>query len=403
VLHELTIAGSATSTNLKRKRSPETAPSPEKGPPTSAAIRVESVQSDSRCLSRNNDQTYNSPIKKPHVPFISRKIDDQSQDKLADQNVLDDLGVEQIDEQGGKHSVSVHHDFNDKGSLEGPLTSVRFTTPPKMDGKTLTHSPISRDKSRSKALGSESSSSPVDGSHSLKIRRTARARKATQPNATIDVFGTVNAPPLLPRRKAQGLGSARADADAFSGMSAVALRALTSSNTTRNQKYIAAKLETEVIRREGARPDSPTVKIKTTIQRREEERAEQRKERAERRARRSDDGFGFPDAEGHFPTSMSIDGESDWDLDEQGDERRTASKHQRGPGDEEDYETPEKSERLPKRSRAEGDVREEKKRVKWDHGLSTAIFVDDVHPRTRAHPDKNLIRKGCLARTAKAS
>ncbi|KAJ6630782.1 hypothetical protein B0H10DRAFT_2160172 [Mycena sp. CBHHK59/15] len=181
-------------------------------------------------------------------------------------------------------------------------------------------------------------------------------------------------------------------------MTAVALKALTSSNTTKNQKYLAAKLETEVVRKEGARPESPAVKVRTIAQREQDEKGTQRKTRAERRARRSEDGMSETEGQSEAADSSFMDCSDDT-------ESSPLRRHRRGPGDEEDYETPQLS-RATKRTRSdsgsgdEGEV--EKKRVKWDRGLSTAIFLDEVQPRTKARRDENVIKKGCLAPTAKA-
>ena len=69
------------------------------------------------------------------------------------------------------------------------------------------------------------------------VRRTTRARKTVFPAAVVPQQ------PLSGRRRAvsqqQPSGSG-----AFAGMSAVALKTLTSLNTTKNQRYVAAKLET---------------------------------------------------------------------------------------------------------------------------------------------------------------
>jgi hypothetical protein len=159
-----------------------------------------------------------------------------------------------------------------------------------------------------------------------------------------------------------------------------------------------------VIRKEGTRPDSPTVKMKTISQRQEEERERQRLERAERRARRSEDGLGLidlvQDQNDPFDSSIASIQQSPCN----GEERNTNGaihlpKHRRGPGDEEDYETPD---RPAKRSRYDEDGgMAEKKQVKWDRGLSTAIFLEEVHPRTRHRPKEDLVMKGCLAKTSK--
>jgi hypothetical protein len=175
-------------------------------------------------------------------------------------------------------------------------------------------------------------------------------------------------------------------------MSAVALKALTSSNTNRNQRYLAAKLETEVVRKEGARPESPAVKIRTIAQREQEEKGIQRKTRAERRARRSDDGLSETDEAGE--SSMYSDGADSSPL----------RRHMWGPGDEEEYESPKvnrPAKRMREGSGSDGEEEGEKKRVKWDRGLSTTIFLDEVEPRTKARPKEDMIKKGCLTPKAK--
>ena len=233
------------------------------------------------------------------------------------------------------------------------------------------------------------------------FRRTTRVQRAAQSSTGVDVFGPVHVRPLQARRKAHL--STRVDTDVFSGMSAVALRALTSSNTAKNQKYVAAKLETEVVRKEGMRPDSPAVKMKTILQRQEEERERQKKERADRRARRSEDGPEVVEPQGPGDrgdlTVLDMDDHCNGEGLE-GSSSADLQKHQRGPGDQEDYETPDKP---PKRTRLDedDDMAVEKKRVKWDRGLSTMIYLEDVQPRGRARPKEIPIKKGCLAKTAK--
>ena len=89
--------------------------------------------------------------------------------------------------------------------------------------------------------------------------------------------------PLPTRRKP---ASSQSD-DAFSVMSVTALKDLTTTNTARNQQYAIAKLETEVVRKQGVRPESPAVKVRTIVQR-QMEKLKERAERAIRRVRRSD-------------------------------------------------------------------------------------------------------------------
>lgn len=235
----------------------------------------------------------------------------------------------------------------------------------------------------------------VEATEETNVRRTTRVRKSIRPAAIPDVFGAANVRPTQPRRKANIQAS---ETMMFAGMSAVALKALTSSNTVRNQKYLAAKLETEVVRKEGDRPGSPTVKVRTVLQRQREEKGKERKERVERR-RKLQDGSAAPgEGEGHseFGDSSMVD--SDWeDADQDGE------KHMRGPGDEEDYETPARPTRHTKRPRV-GDGGEEpaevKRRVKWDRGLYTTIYLDELKPGPRLPPKEN-IAKGCLAPAAK--
>ncbi|KAJ7219252.1 hypothetical protein GGX14DRAFT_435345 [Mycena pura] len=223
------------------------------------------------------------------------------------------------------------------------------------------------------------------------VRRTTRVRK------TVFSAAVVPQQPLPGRRRAvsqqQPSGSG-----AFAGMSAVALKALTSLNTTKNQRYVAAKLETEVVRKEGKRPESPVMKIKTVAQREQEARGARRRERATRRARRSgDDGLSENEGLSDGGDSSVVD---DTDMDSS-----PVRRHQRGPGDEEDYETPMASgvKRVRSESRSGEEGQAEKKRVKWHGGLATAVYLDEVEPRPWARPKENVAGlKGCLAPTAKA-
>ncbi|KAF5381007.1 hypothetical protein D9615_003934 [Tricholomella constricta] len=229
------------------------------------------------------------------------------------------------------------------------------------------------------------------------VRRTTRVRKAINPTTVADVFGSSEARP--PRRKATAQTSVR-PVTTFMGMSATALKALTTSNTVRNQRYLAAKLETEVIRKEGARPESPAVKIRTISQRQQDEKGKQRKERAQRRARRSEDGTGYQ--------SDEMDGRGDGHSDSGADSDEENSspapqRHKRGPGDEDDYQTPvRKLKRLKLGVDIGDDSREKERRVKWDRGLFTTIYLDEVKLGTRRLSKENIATKGCLAPTAKA-
>jgi len=43
-----------------------------------------------------------------------------------------------------------------------------------------------------------------------------------------------------------------------------------------------------------------------------------------------------------------------------------------------------------------------KKRVKWDRGLYSEIFLDEIEVKPKKRPKEDIIKKGCLAPTAKA-
>ncbi|KAL1743939.1 hypothetical protein HDZ31DRAFT_83048 [Schizophyllum fasciatum] len=176
-------------------------------------------------------------------------------------------------------------------------------------------------------------------------------------------------------------------------MSAVALRALTNANTQKNQEYLAARLETTIIRKEGDRPDSPVMKMKSNGQKEQEARSHARRERAERRARRAGSGEEAGDV-----SVMSAEGSDDgWSGDE------VPQVHRRGPGDEEDYQTPVRVRTLRFDDNA-SDEAEEARRVKWDRGLQTSKYLDDIlpHPPKASTLPDGSSKKGCLAAAAKA-
>lgn len=235
------------------------------------------------------------------------------------------------------------------------------------------------------------------------LRRTSRRRKSAQ--STSDVFGPVTSTSTSTRQSQPRYKSVLPpDNSAFSGMSALALKTLTATNTVRNQKQVS-ELQLEVILKEGKRPESPTTKVRTTLDKQKEEKALQRQERAARRARKAAKaGEGDEsDAAGEDPDAsfMSMD-----------EEPVQLSKHTRGAGEDEDYETPERPERPLKRGRFEegghgddaglsnGEDRLEK-RVKWDRGLAKTFFLTGTPPNPRRPPKEELTKKGCLATKAK--
>ncbi|OBZ75712.1 hypothetical protein A0H81_04382 [Grifola frondosa] len=156
-------------------------------------------------------------------------------------------------------------------------------------------------------------------------RRTTRSRRKV--DSTSDVFGTIapaSVRPLQIRRK----HPLPLDNGPFSGMTALALKALTTANTNRNQQHVVS-LKTEVIRKEGKRPESPTSKVRTVLERQKEEKVQQRKERAERRARRGADGSGI-DGMSDFDGASDLMDSSFLSVDR--DTAGNPLRHRRGPG-----------------------------------------------------------------------
>ena len=178
-----------------------------------------------------------------------------------------------------------------------------------------------------------------------------------------------------------------------------ALRQLTNKHTERNQAYVFSVVETQVILKEGKRPPSPTTRVKTILEERKqvEGMGKARGERAARRAERRE-GVGLDSAsEASGSAAASENGYFEGDS-----EGTSLKKHARGPGEEEDYETPI---RRTKRAREEGSGSESediargrgKKRVKWDKELQQRFeFVEDGN--------LDNVRKGAqAARTKPAS
>ncbi|KZP12006.1 hypothetical protein FIBSPDRAFT_755820 [Athelia psychrophila] len=234
-----------------------------------------------------------------------------------------------------------------------------------------------------------------DDEPEIRVRRTTRARKQV---SSSDPFTAPAPRPLAPRRKAPA--SSRVD-DGFAGLTAVALKTLTSSNTTRNQHNFVS-LATEIVRKDGLRPDSPMVKIRTITQREEEEKVKGRAERAQRRARKSEGGIDDGDDAGSDKGDSSMLDDGDWE-----EEIAWSGGHRRGPGDEEDYKTPARPEPPLKRPRFNDDADDaeenlERKRVKWDRGLYSEIYLDEIEVNPNNRSKTVVIKKGCLAPNAKA-
>ena len=188
-------------------------------------------------------------------------------------------------------------------------------------------------------------------------------------------------------------------------MSATALKNLTATNTVKNQAYLSVKLETAIIRKDGARPESPAVKIKTIAQREEDEKDRRKQERAARAARRSGESNAS-----EVPGSSDIEPDSEEEDEEAMDTGGIGTpdgkpKHQRGAGEDEDYETPHRAFKRMRLTENGPEVMEdEKKRVKWDRGLFTVVFLDEVRLGSRPYSSKSVPQsKGCLTSAAKVS
>ena len=153
---------------------------------------------------------------------------------------------------------------------------------------------------------------------------------------------------------------------------------------------------------------SPTTRVRSQLEKQKEERVQQRAERAERRARRSA-GSDVVDGEAEGQDAGADADASFASLEMELEE--PPARHRRGPGDEEDYETPPRPERPAKRGRFDEGVEGEKergvdvpeKRVKWDRGLHTTVYLDDAPPNPKWDTNAVPSQKSCLAAAAKVS
>lgn len=259
-----------------------------------------------------------------------------------------------------------------------PSPPLRAGSPMMEDPPNLMHDVL---KPQSKPESIVPDKTPTSDTSSL--RRTTRSRRTAASEGS-----------SRPRPRRLKPASSQMD-DVFSGMSITALKDLTTSNTARNQEYLFAKLETEVIRKEGVRPESPVVKF---VQRETEVKMKERAERAIRRARRSSGDMVSSDIEGCSDVGYSSP------CEDRSGESIPPAKHRRGPGDESDYETPERPDRNKKAKlfvEADDQDDEPERRVKWDRGLFTSVYLDEVKLGTRQTLKENRSLKGILAPTAK--
>ncbi|KAH8117407.1 hypothetical protein DFH11DRAFT_1574835 [Phellopilus nigrolimitatus] len=199
-------------------------------------------------------------------------------------------------------------------------------------------------------------------------RRSTRNRRSVQQS---NVFGTVSTsalptPSSSRRKPSNDPPKSFTPPNLIFHSNGLALKTLTNNNTTRNQ-YYHAQLETRTIRKPGDRPESPTMKLRTIMEKQKEEQDKMRAERARRR--RGDDE---DDSIMDFETEDSIVVQP--------------AKHRRGAGEDEDFVTP---------------VRPDngRKRVKWDRGLESSVYLDEIELQPRRHQSEEcplVPRKGCL-------
>lgn len=396
-----------TSTNLKRKRGIEK-PSPAQTRPLVIRQVIPGILGPKYAPATHPaprpstkehapTQAEASPVKKAHRPLAMRRVVDKHPQKSATRSQVTEMVVD-LDIPDEEPAGKEHDDDGTVIMVSFSRTAEEDTTPlssPVLLKETAQSPQNIDDSATSERQNSVATLTEDDTEPLIKVRRTTRSRKTVLP--ANDVFTASSTRPLHSRRKAPA--SSRSDADGFSGLSSVALKALTSSNTVKNQQNFVS-LATEVIRKDGRRPESPVMKVRTISQRQADERAKGRSERAHRRARRSDDGMsdteGFSSDRGD---SSMMEGEGDFEEDVED----SPHKHRRGPGEEEDYETPARPDKPSKRPRFEDEKEDiqEKKRVKWDRGLYSEIYLDQIEVRSGKRPTEHIIKKGCLAPTAK--
>ncbi|KAF9053655.1 hypothetical protein BDZ89DRAFT_289255 [Hymenopellis radicata] len=120
------------------------------------------------------------------------------------------------------------------------------------------------------------SSIPQPSESSSAVRRTTRTRRSITPSTDIFPKPAAELPPPRQRKPP----AVRSELNLFRGLTPAAWTSMTKSNTAKNEAYQAAKLEIKVVRKEGIRPDSPILKVKTKSQKEQDERGRQRSERA---------------------------------------------------------------------------------------------------------------------------
>jgi hypothetical protein len=186
-------------------------------------------------------------------------------------------------------------------------------------------------------------------------------------------FGATSASPSRPPPKKR----LPPDSSGFAGLTITALKNLTADNTTKNQKVVSL-LETEIVKKDGKRPESPAVKLRTIAEKASEEKAKQRGR--EPKGGRSE---AMAENSNRWMQMAYL-----W---------KRIGRHRRGAGEEEDYESPERPMRPLKRLKADGSEEVEtamvkERRVQWDRLLFTAVFVDEIPEKPPRPPDRSLER-----------
>ncbi|KAI0306594.1 hypothetical protein B0F90DRAFT_777453 [Multifurca ochricompacta] len=381
------ITTAQLSPSLKRKRSPEEISSPITAHPAFAR-RVASV---------SKPQQTTSPVppippiesgelvKKARVSHVRKVGGDTTSRKCATRSPDTQASADEAGRTGETCPISPS-----LGSQPPPLSltlSPAFQSAPGSTSPDVPADPATPPEIP--PIPFEFNGSSSNKGSSSNTTRATRSRRVPQPPS--DIFGVVRPLPQHRWRPTE-----TPTEGTFPSMSAVALKALTTSNTARNQQNLVAILETEVIRKPGNRPGSPTTRAKTIDEKRKLEQDKGRKERAERRARRA---------------SSPLDDSSLTSEDENlslGPNHRLL-RHRRGPGDEEEYESPERAGQSAKRAHTceagEPGKKVEVKTVRWDHGLFTTVYFDGLPLQSRTC-DKPQIpvacSRGALARSAKA-
>lgn len=191
------------------------------------------------------------------------------------------------------------------------------------------------------------------------LRFKQATKSSIPPPSNLPTFPS-NPPALqifpVPPSRAKGRGKSAMKPSSMPS-DAIALRQLTTSNTLRNQEYYSL-VQTKVVMKDGARPPSPTTKVRTIVEKMKDDELKNRGERAARRAGRGG-SLTTDDGDGRSETSEIPE-----------------NRHPRGAGEDEDYETPVKQKRIRTESMQEndGDI---KKRVKWDKNLLRRYEIEE--------------------------